>query len=154
MNELKIKFNPLYLLIVIFTVLLPISLFVETNYQTTLLTYTDEVLTILSAIYIVYTSFKKKNRLIVPHKADEIKNSFENGTSILSIFFLVSFVAIFLIAMKGINTFESAKISSKIGSLFVTTCEKTLPSNVKKHIITNVIKSARSIPLIFFLKEV
>ena len=55
MNELKIKFNPLYLLIVIFTVLLPISLFVETNYQTTLLTYTDEVLTILSAIYIVYT---------------------------------------------------------------------------------------------------
>ena len=62
MNELKIKFNPLYLLIVIFTVLLPISLFVETNYQTTLLTYTDEVLTILSAIYIVYTSFKKKNQ--------------------------------------------------------------------------------------------
>ena len=62
MNELKIKFNPLYLLIVIFTVLLPISLFVETNYQTTLLTYTDEVLTILSAIYIVYTSFKKKIR--------------------------------------------------------------------------------------------
>lgn len=62
MNELKIKFNPLYLLIVIFTVLLPISLFVETNYRTTLLTYTDEVLTILSAIYIIYTSFKKKIR--------------------------------------------------------------------------------------------
>ena len=53
MNELKIKFNPLYLLIVIFTVLLPISLFVETNYRTTLLTYTDEVLTILSEIYII-----------------------------------------------------------------------------------------------------
>ena len=42
----------------------------------------------------------------MPHKADEIKNSFENGTSILSICFLVSFVAIFLIAMKGINTLQ------------------------------------------------
>ncbi len=62
MNDLKIKFNPLYLLIAIFAVLLPISLYVENNIAITLISYTDEVLTILSALYIIYTSFKKKIR--------------------------------------------------------------------------------------------
>lgn len=60
MNNLKIKFNPLYLLIAIFAVLLPISLGVENNYKTTILTYTDEILTILSILYIIYTSFKRR----------------------------------------------------------------------------------------------
>lgn len=60
MNNLKIKFNPLHLFIAIMLVLLPISLAVEVNYKTTWLSYIDEVLAILSAIYLVITAFKRR----------------------------------------------------------------------------------------------
>lgn len=60
MNNLRIKFHPLYLLIAILAILLPISLFVEVNFDTTIISYTDELITILSAVYIIITAFKRK----------------------------------------------------------------------------------------------